>query len=170
MIRGLLRLVILIAVVAVAAAFLLGWWGGGNLIDRTTSREAVGTTGVDREKARAVGAEAGERTAVAAEKAGQAAEKAADKTAEIADRAGEKAAYAADQTRKALADGSLTAKIKAKMALDDHVKALDLNVDTRGTVVTVTGTVNTQAEKDRALQLARDTAGVTQVVDRIQIR
>ena len=170
MIRGLLRLVILIAVVAVAAGFLLGWWGGGNLIDVTTPREAVGTTGVDREKARAVGAEAGERTAAAADKAGHVAGKAADKTAEIADRAGEKAAYAAEQTRKALADGSLTAKIKAKMALDDHVKALDLNVDTRGTVVTVSGTVTTQAEKDRALQLARDTAGVTQVVDRVQVR
>lgn len=168
MIRGLLRLAILIVVIAVAAAFLLGWWGGGRLRDQPT--EVVGTTGVEREKARQVGAEAGERTAAAADKAGQAVNKAADKTAEIADRAGEKAKYAANETAKALADGTLTAKIKAKMGLDDHVKALDLNVDTRGTIVTVTGTVNTQAEKDRALQLARDTAGVTQVVDRITVR
>ena len=170
MIRGLLKLVILIAVVAVAAAFLLGWWGGGHLVDLTTPREAVGTTGVDREKARAVGAEAGERTAAAADKAGQAAAKAADKTAEIADRAGETAAQAADKTKKAFAESTLTGKIKAKMALDDHVKALDLNVDTRGTVVTVSGVVSTQAEKDRALQLARDTAGVTQVIDNIRLR
>ena len=169
MIRGLLRLVLLIVVVAVAAAFLLGWWGGGNIVERYPSG-TVGTSGVNTEKARAVGAEAGERTAAAANQAGQAAEKAADKTAEIAGRAGEKAEYAADQTRKALAEGSLTAKIKAKMALDDHVKALDLNVDTRGTVVTVTGTVNTQTEKDRALQLARDTAGVTQVIDKVSVR
>ena len=169
MIRGLLRLVLLIVVVAVAAAFLLGWWGGGHIIQRSPT-STVGTSGVDTEKARAVGAEAGERTAAAANQAGKAVDKAADKTAEIADRAGEKAAYAADQTKKALAEGSLTAKIKAKMALDDHVKALDLNVDTRGTVVTVTGTVNTQLEKDRALQLARDTAGVTQVVDQVRVR
>ena len=170
MIRGLLRLAILIVVIAVAAAFLLGWWGGNRLTDAGSPDATVGTAGVDREKARAVGAEVGERTAAAADKAGQAAETAADKTAQIVDRAGEKAAVAAAQTRKALADGSLTAKIKAKMALDDHVKALDLNVDTRGTVVTVTGVVNNQAEKDRALQLARDTAGVTHVVDKIQIR
>ena len=169
MIRGLLRLAILIVVLAVAAGFLLGWWGGGNIVQRHPSG-SVGTSGVDTEKARAVGAEAGERTAAAANKAGQAAETAADKTAQVVDRAGQKAAVAAQQTRKALAEGSLTAKIKAKMALDDHVKALDLNVDTVGSVVTVTGVVNTQAEKDRALQLARDTAGVTQVVDKVQIR
>jgi len=170
MIRGLLRLVLVIVVIVVAGAFLLGWWGGGHIVQFGDAPATVGTSGVDRDKARAVGAEAGERTAVAAEKAGQAAEKAADKTAQIADRAGEQAAYAADQTRKALADGSLTAKIKAKMALDDHVKALDLNVDTRGTVVTVSGTVNTQAEKDRALLLARETAGVTQVIDKVSVR
>ena len=170
MIRGLLRLAILIVVLAVAAGFLLGWWGGGNIVQRHPSGAAVGTSGVDTEKARAVGAEAGERTAAAASKAGQAVETAADKTAQVVDRAGEKAAQAANQTRKALAEGSLTAKIKAKMALDDHVKAFDLNVDTTGTVVTVSGVVNTQAEKDRALHLARDTAGVTQVVDKIQIR
>ena len=170
MIRGLLRLAILIVVLAVAAGFLLGWWGGGNIVQRHPSGPAVGTSGVESERARAVGAEAGERTAAAANKAGQAAERAADKTAQVVDRAGEKAAQAAHETRKALAEGSLTAKIKAKMALDDHVKALDLNVDTVGSVVTVTGVVNTQAEKDRALQLARDTAGVTQVVDKVQIR
>lgn len=170
MIRGLLRLVLLIVVVAVAAAFLLGWWGGGRLYPGGEPRETVGTSGIDREKARAAGAEVGERTAAAADKTAQAANTAAEKTAQAADRAGEKAAYAADQTKKAIAEGSLTAKIKAKMALDDHVKALDLNVDTKGSVVTVSGWVRTQAEKDRALQLARDTAGVTQVIDKLQIR
>ena len=169
MIRGLLRLVLVIVVVAVAAAFLFGWWGGDRL-NVGEPAQTVGTTGVDREKARAVGAEVGERTATAADRAGQAAETAVAKTAQVADQAGDRAAQAAEQTRKAIAEGSLTAKIKAKMALDDHVKALDLNVDTVGTVVTVSGIVNTQAEKDRALQLARDTAGVTQVVDKLQIR
>ena len=146
MFRGLLRLVLLIVVIAVAAGFLLGWWGG-RVSSLDEPREVVGTSGA-QEATRA----------------------AADKTAQVVDRAGEGAAVAADRTRKALADGSLTAKIKAKMALDDHVKALDLNVDTVGTTVTVSGIVRTQAEKDRALQLARDTAGVTQVIDKIQIR
>lgn len=148
MIRSLLRAVILIVVLVAAAAFLLGWWGGtGGPADEP--RDAVGTTGADsrpdgarvRDRAREVGAEIGEKTATAA-----------------------------DQAQRALAAGSLTAKIKAKMALDDSVKALALDVDTSGSVVTVSGTVESEAQRQRALQLARETNGVTQVVDRIQIR
>jgi osmotically-inducible protein OsmY len=77
---------------------------------------------------------------------------------------------AADAAQRTLADGSLTAKIKAKMSLDDTVKALDLNVDTAGGVVTVKGVVRSEAERVRALQLARETDGVTRVIDQIQVR
>jgi hyperosmotically inducible protein len=147
MIGALIRTVVILIVVVAAAAFLLGWWGGGRVND--DRRDAVGTTGVtapdapdiNREKAREVGAEIGERTA-----------------------------EAAGQAKRALSDGSLTAKIKAKMALDDSVKALDIDVDTSGTTVTLTGVVATDAQRQRALQLARETAGVTQVVDRLRIR
>jgi osmotically-inducible protein OsmY len=158
MIRGLLRLILLVVVVAVVGAYLLGWRWNGRVyhIDRTPA--AVGTTGIDAAKARAVGAEVGDRTAQAAEK-----------TREVARAAGEQTAKAAGATRRAIEEGSLTAKIKAKMALDDHVKALDLNVDTVGSVVTVSGSVNTEAERQRALALARDTQGVTQVIDRLQV-
>jgi hyperosmotically inducible protein len=93
------------------------------------------------------------------------AERARDAGAEISQRAGE----AAKEAKAALGDGSLTAKIKAKMALDDTVKALDLDVDTVNGVVTVTGTVRSAAERDRALALARETNGVRQVVDRTRI-
>jgi hyperosmotically inducible protein len=56
------------------------------------------------------------------------------------------------------------------MALDDTVKALNIDVDTNGGEVTLSGTVNSAAERDKALQLARDTAGVTSVRDRLVIR
>ena len=94
--------------------------------------------------------------------------------AEQAKRAGEeisqKTAQAAQAAQEALSDGSLTAKIKAKMALDDIVKALDLNVDTVDSVVTVKGAVRTNAERERALALARETNGVRQVVDRMTVK
>ena len=161
MFRGLLKLVLILVILVAAGAFLLGWWGSGRPFI-TDQQVEVGTAGVEQ-KARAAGATASEKTA-------QAAEVAKDKTAQVAEVAKEKTADAAVRARKAWDEGSLTAKIKAKMALDDHVKARNLNVDTVGTIVTVSGTVNSQAEKDRALQLARDTAGVTQVVDKLQIR
>ena len=56
------------------------------------------------------------------------------------------------------------------MALDDTVKALDVDVDTSGSTVTVTGMVDSAAQRERVLQLARETAGVTTVVDRLRVR
>jgi osmotically-inducible protein OsmY len=170
MFRALLKLVLLIIVIVAAGAFLLGWWGGGRVSDDHLGTGVVGTSGVDTAKARAAGAEAGEKVAEVADKTAVAAETAKEKTARAAEVAKEKTAEAAAEARKAIAEGSLTAKIKAKMALDDHVKALNLDVDTVGSVVTVSGYVHSQAERERALQLARDTAGVTQVVDKLTIR
>jgi len=140
MVRAFLKLVILLVVLVAAGAFLLGWWGNRRV---TADRpgEAVGTTGVNAERARQVGAEVGERTAAAA-----------------------------NEARRALADGQITAKIKAKMALADTVKALAVDVDTSGTTVTVTGTVDSPAQRERVLQLARETQGVRQVVDHLRIR
>ena len=76
---------------------------------------------------------------------------------------------AAKQGRRAIDEGAVTAKIKAKMALDDRVKALDIDVDTVGTTVTVSGVVKSDARRQRALALARETEGVKQVVDQLRL-
>ena len=55
------------------------------------------------------------------------------------------------------------------MALDDTIEASRVNVDTDGTVVTLRGTVVTSTQHQRVLQLARETAGVTSVVDRVEL-
>ena len=141
MVRALVRLVIILVVVVAGAAFLLGWWGNHRVADVERPTTAVGTSGVNPERARQVGAEVGERTAAAA-----------------------------NEARRAIADGQITAKIKAKMALDDTVKALDVNVDTNGTTVTVTGQVGSAAQRERVLQLARETQGVKDVVDHLRVR
>jgi len=83
---------------------------------------------------------------------------------------GEKVATGAAQAEHALTEGSLTAKIKAKMALDDTVRALSIDVDTNGSVVTLTGSVHSEAERTKAVQLARETEGVTAVNDKLVIR
>ena len=66
-------------------------------------------------------------------------------------------------------DTGITTAVKAKMAADDTVKASDINVDTHNHVVTLNGTVGSQAEKERAALIARDTNGVTAVVDDIVV-
>jgi osmotically-inducible protein OsmY len=50
------------------------------------------------------------------------------------------------------------------------VKARAIDVTTQGTTVTLGGTVGSSAERERALTLARETAGVTRVVDQLRTR
>ncbi len=83
---------------------------------------------------------------------------------------GEKVATGAAEAGQVMSEGELTAKIKAKMVLDDTVRARAINVDTRGTEVTLSGTVQSELERATALKLARDTKGVTRVIDRMTVR
>jgi BON domain len=143
MISGLIRLVLILIVVAGLAAFFFGYrWG----YDHTPTQPPgeVGTIGrdqpVDPSKARDAGAAIGER-----------------------------AAETANAASEAIADGQITAKIKSKMALDDLVQARTIDVDTQNGNVTLSGRVRTQAERERAMLLARETAGVRNVVDRLVV-
>ena len=131
---------VILLVVLVGGGAFLLGYWGGG-VRNTNTPGSVGTTGANTQKAREVGAQVAEKTAVAA-----------------------------NQARRALNEGAITAKIKAKMALDDSVKALDIDVDTVGTTVTVSGVVTSEAQRQRALALARETEGVKQVIDQLQVR
>jgi hyperosmotically inducible periplasmic protein len=83
---------------------------------------------------------------------------------------GERTAVATEKVQETINEAALSTKIKAKMALDDLVKARAVNVTTRETTVTLSGTVASKAEHDRAMTLARETEGVTEVRDDLQVR
>ena len=88
----------------------------------------------------------------------------------LRERAADTAGDAADKINETMSDGALTAKLKSKMALDDHVKARAIDVDTSDSVATLSGIVASADERKRAVQLARDTEGITRVVDELEIR
>ena len=67
-------------------------------------------------------------------------------------------------------DAALTAKVKTRMAADTTVPAMRIEVHTKDHVVTLTGNLDTGAQKDRALEIAHNTAGVVDVVDMISVR
>jgi hyperosmotically inducible periplasmic protein len=67
-------------------------------------------------------------------------------------------------------DAAITAQIKWKLAKDKLVQASDIDVDTKDRHVTLTGTVNSKQEKDRAIQLARSVDDVASVRSDLQIR
>jgi osmotically-inducible protein OsmY len=68
------------------------------------------------------------------------------------------------------ADAWTTTKIQSKYFLDSDVKGHEINVDTQGGVVTLKGTVETQAQKTEAEQIARETEGVTRVMNQLTVR
>jgi osmotically-inducible protein OsmY len=52
---------------------------------------------------------------------------------------------------------------------EDLLKGSDINVDTKDNVVTLKGSVKSQAGRVKAVQLAKDTDGVKSVVDQLSI-
>ena len=66
-------------------------------------------------------------------------------------------------------DAGITTAVKAKLAADDLVKSYEIDVDTSNRVVTLSGEVQTSVAKDQALKLARETDGVRDVVDKLQV-
>jgi hyperosmotically inducible protein len=76
---------------------------------------------------------------------------------------------AAAKVGETVDEAALTSKIKAKMVLDDTVKARKIDVSTDDSTVTLSGVVRSEAEHNRALALARETDGVTQVIDKLRI-
>ena len=72
-------------------------------------------------------------------------------------------------TACAQSDTGITTAVKGKLVADDLVKARQINVDTKDKVVTLTGEVRTLAEETRALEIARETKGVRDVIDQIAV-
>ena len=62
-------------------------------------------------------------------------------------------------------DPDITAKVKAKLAADDTVKAYKIDVEAKDRIVTVMGEVDSVAAKSRVVELARATEGVRDVID-----
>ena len=131
----------MILVLAVAGVLAYNYWTGNGWTLRPPSSSA---TGIDADKAREQGAD-------------------------FARKAAETTKVAAERTGEVMTEAAITAKIKSKMALDDYVKARTINVDTTGTTVTLTGTVHSEQERQRAVRLARETESITQVIDKLQV-
>jgi len=93
-----------------------------------------------------------------------------ERGAEVGEKVGAMVAVAAEKVKETAAEAAMTSKIKAKMVLDDYVKARAIDVTTNGTTVTVSGMVRSVEEHDRAIRLARETAGVSQVIDHLTIQ
>jgi hyperosmotically inducible protein len=76
---------------------------------------------------------------------------------------------AAETVRDTSEDAILTAKVKTALALSKSAPAFDVDVDSENGTVTLTGTLPSNEARAAVLEIARDTSGVLEVVDRIQL-
>jgi len=143
MIGRFIRFLFVMAILVGALAYFTGYWQPEWLPSAPTSASTRGGS-IDTDKAKERAREAGRAI-------------------------GETAKQAAHTMEEALSDGALTAKIKSKMTLDDMVNAKSINVDTKDRVVTLTGTVATARERERAVALAKETMGVARVEDKLTL-
>jgi len=73
-------------------------------------------------------------------------------------------------TGEVVDDAAITAKVKSELIADPVTKAHQIDVDTHKGTVQLNGFVNSEASKDRATQLARNTKGVTAVHNNLAVR
>ena len=66
-------------------------------------------------------------------------------------------------------DAAITAKVKAKLAADGDINPFNIDVDSNEGVVTLQGRVAKEEARTKAEQLARDTDGVTRVINLIKV-
>jgi hyperosmotically inducible periplasmic protein len=66
-------------------------------------------------------------------------------------------------------DSTITATVKAKLVADKAANFTRVNVDTTNKVVSLTGIIDSPAQKERAEQLAMQVGGVRRVQNNLQI-
>ena len=94
---------------------------------------------------------------------------AAAKSKNGAEKAGEKAKQGVSKTGEVITDAWITSRISAKFVNEDLLHDSNINVDTKDHVVTLHGTVLTEAGRRRAVAIAQEVEGVHRVVDKITI-
>lgn len=75
----------------------------------------------------------------------------------------------AERAGGAAGDAWITSKIQSRYFVDYDVKGRNIDVDTSNGVVTLKGTVSSHSEHDEAVTIARNTDGVREVRDQLQM-
>ncbi|HET6724809.1 MAG TPA: BON domain-containing protein [Gammaproteobacteria bacterium] len=75
----------------------------------------------------------------------------------------------ANEAKTDVSDSAITAAVKSKLLANSSTSGMDIHVETNHGVVTLSGTVSSDAEKDLAERIARNTDGVTDVTNNLNV-
>ena len=106
----------------------------------------------------------------AGKKIDQAVDNAGNKIGAATDKAVVKMAEQSEKAGVAIDDAEITAKIKAAIFAEPDLKTLQIGVDTVKGVVTLSGSVDTPQNSNRAQALAGAVAGVKHVESRLALK
>ena len=106
----------------------------------------------------------------AGKKLDDAANRAGEKIENTVDTVGEKYHEKSDAAGIALDDAEITTKVKSAIYSEPGLKTLRISVDTKKGVVTLTGSVDSQAGFDRTRALAESIGGVKEVINTLQVK
>jgi osmotically-inducible protein OsmY len=135
--------------------------GTAGSVERGTSKGAEKTKeGLDK---------AVDKSKEGLDKATQGAEKGWEKTKEGAATAADKSAQGLSKAGEAITDTWIKTRVKTKFVGEDLLKDSDINVDVNDHVVTLSGTVLSEAGRARAIEEAKKVDGVRQVIDKLTI-
>ena len=109
-------------------------------------------------------------TAKAARKTKQGVTKGVGKTEEGVGKAADKTSDAIGKAGDKMSDASVTTGVKTGLADEPLLRESSIDVDTKDHVVTLKGTVASDAAKARAAAIAGNTKGVTRVVNQLLVK
>lgn len=108
-----------------------------------------------------------------AEKAGkqmdQVANEAGKKIGETVEKVDKSLSAQGSKTAQAIDDAEVTTRVKAAIFAESGLKSLKIDVDTVQGVVTLSGSVDSQASSDKAKMLASGVKGVKEVVNQLVV-
>ena len=93
-----------------------------------------------------------------------------DKAQSGVERAGQKVDSSMNKVGNFMDDSTITAKVKAALVDHDSIKSTDISVKTDQKVVTLSGFVESQAQAEEAVKVAKGVEGVTSVSDKLHVR
>ena len=93
-----------------------------------------------------------------------------DKAQSGVESAGQKVDSSMNKVGNFMDDSAITAKVKAALVDHESIKSTDISVKTDQKVVTLSGFVESQAQAEAAVTVAKGVEGVTSVSDKLHVR
>jgi osmotically-inducible protein OsmY len=140
-----------------------------NAADRTRNAAAVAADKT-RNAASNVVEKTREVASSAAEKTRHAGAVIAGKTDRATDNVQANGAVAANKTGAVVADSVITTKVKADIFKEPELKSMAIHVETEKGVVMLSGFVDSKADADKAVRLAKSVEGVSSVKSAIKVK